>query len=157
MLISSKKYAFTEMCDEVPGLELGSGTQKLFFNTTACEKSTLPKDVERLYNYINTGKPDDELTEALDDAVRVARMDNELRGEYMRTELFIQDAIYEGRKIGEEEGRKIGEEEGRKEATEELNALSAFLIDNNRLEDLRRATQDPEFQQELLEEMRLTK
>ncbi|SDA71473.1 conserved hypothetical protein (putative transposase or invertase) [Lachnospiraceae bacterium G11] len=145
-------YAFTEMCDEVPGLELGSGTQKLFFNTTACEKSTLPKDVERLYNYINTGRPDDELTEELDDAVRVARMDNELRGEYMRTELFIQDAIYEGRKIGEEEGRK----EGRKEATEELNALSAFLIDNNRLEDLRRATQDPEFQQELLEEMRQT-
>ena len=75
----------------------------------------LPKDMEALYNYINTGKADDELTEELDDAVKVARMDAELRGEYMRTDLFIQDAIYEGVKIGEEKGEKKGREEGRSE------------------------------------------
>ncbi|MBE5858231.1 MAG: hypothetical protein E7296_11800 [Lachnospiraceae bacterium] len=71
--------------------------------------------MEALYNYINTGKADDELTEELDDAVKVARMDAELRGEYMRTDLFIQDAIYEGVKIGEEKGEKKGREEGREE------------------------------------------
>ena len=134
-------YTFTERCEEIPELELGSGTKKLFFNTKIFDKSTLSKDVEALYNYINTGKPDNELTEELDDAVRVARMDSELRGEYMRTELFIQDAIYEGRK----EGR------------EELNALAAFLIDNNRLDDFKRSTKDPEYQQKLLEEMRQMK
>ena len=96
-------------------MELESGIKKLFFNTKASDLTLLPKDMEALYNYINTGKVDDELTEELDDAVKVARMDAELRGEYMRTDLFIQDAIYEGVKIGEEKGEKKGREEGREE------------------------------------------
>ena len=139
-------YTFTERCEEIPELELGSGTKKLFFNTKTYDKSILSKDLETLYNYINTGKVDDELTEELDDAVRVARMDSELRGEYMRTELFIQDAIYEGI----EEGRKRGLEEGR----EELSALISFLIKNNRMDDVERVANDSEYQKKLLEEMK---
>lgn len=109
---NSPLYTFTERCEEYPEMELESGIKKLFFNTKASDLTLLPKDMEALYNYINTGKADDELTEELEDAVKVARMDAELRGEYMRTDLFIQDAIYEGVKIGEEKGEKKGREEG---------------------------------------------
>lgn len=115
-------YVFTEKCKEYPEMELGSGTKKLFFNTKASDLSLLPKAVETLYNYINTGKVNDELTEELDDAVKVARMDAELRGEYMRTELFIQDAIYEGLNEGRKEGLKEGLKEGRKEGLKEGEA-----------------------------------
>ncbi|MBR4992765.1 MAG: hypothetical protein IKY04_00795 [Lachnospiraceae bacterium] len=52
-----------------------------------------------------------------------------------------------------EEGMEKGREEGR----EEINALTAFLIDNNRLDDLKRATKDSEYQEKLLEEMRQIK
>ena len=45
-------------------------------------------------------------------------------------------------------------EEGMEKGREEINALTAFLIDNNRLDDLKRATRDSEYQEKLLEEMR---
>ncbi|MBR5945049.1 MAG: hypothetical protein IKZ94_08900 [Lachnospiraceae bacterium] len=56
-----------------------------------------------------------------------------------------------------EEGMERGMEKGREEGREEINALTAFLIDNNRLDDLKRATKDSEYQEKLLEEMRQIK
>ncbi|MBE5858233.1 MAG: Rpn family recombination-promoting nuclease/putative transposase [Lachnospiraceae bacterium] len=129
---NSPLYTFTERCEEYPEMELESGIKKLFFNTKASDLTLLPKDMEALYNYINTGKADDELTEELDDAVKVARMDAELRGEYMRTDLFIQDAIYEGVKIGEEKGEKKGREEGREEGRSEgIRGVIDIMLEMN--------------------------
>lgn len=43
-------------------------------------------------------------------------------------------------------------EEGREEEREELNALNARLLEDNRLEDLKRSVTDREYQKKLFEE-----
>ena len=59
----------------------------------------------------------------------------------------------EGRKIGEKQGRKIGEKQGRElgraNALEQVNRLNRLLIEEGRYEELKRASEDAEFQQTL--------
>ena len=54
----------------------------------------------------------------------------------------------DGRRAGLKEGRK----EGRKEGKELVNRLHEHLLDENRLNDLRRALKDPEYQEQLMKE-----
>ncbi len=48
--------------------------------------------------------------------------------------------------IGEKRGIAIGEERGRNEA----NSLVAILLEENRIDDLKRAVHDEEYQQQLM-------
>lgn len=64
----------------------------------------------------------------------------------------------EAQEIGEERGRKIGEEIGEERGkiigemkdTERLNKLNALLISKGLYEELKRASEDAEYQKELL-------
>ena len=51
--------------------------------------------------------------------------------------------------------RQEGREQGRKEAMEYTNKLTCILISQNRIEDLLRAAQEPDYQRQLLEEFNL--
>lgn len=64
-----------------------------------------------------------------------------------------------GQEIGEKRGREIGEELGRKYAkqyakqyAEQINELTFRLMEDDRYEDLKRASRDTEYQKELLRE-----
>ena len=59
----------------------------------------------------------------------------------------------QGRKEGRRQGRKEGHGEGRNEMQEELNALNIRLINENRLDDLRKAATDIVYQSQLLKEL----
>ena len=108
------QYSFEEKCDELPDLKLCDGTRKIFFNTRTSKKD-IPKSLKKLYNYINSGEPSDELTNDLEKAVERARNNEELEAEYMNNSLFYTDAKNEGREEGRMEGREEGREEGRSE------------------------------------------
>lgn len=58
---------------------------------------------------------------------------------------MLKDSRNDGLRIGREEGRVEGEERISK-----INRLNVLLISENRLDDLKRATQDKEFQNILL-------
>ena len=58
----------------------------------------------------------------------------------------------EGLEQGRTEGLKQGIEQGREETMTRLNKLNASLLSANRLSDLQRALQDPEYQKQLLQE-----
>lgn len=51
------------------------------------------------------------------------------------------------------EAREEGREEGRSEMQEEINTLNIRLINENRLDDLRRAATDIAYQSQLLQEL----
>ena len=76
-------------------------------------------------------------------------------------EMIMQDGIEkgrregrrEGRKEGMREGRKEGRQEGRKEGENQINQLNTVLIKLNRLDDLKRATQDRAYQKKLMAEL----
>ena len=57
--------------------------------------------------------------------------------------------IYEG----ERHGRIEGERQGRIEGINNINALNSILIKAGRLDDLTRATSDPDYQKKLMAEL----
>lgn len=57
----------------------------------------------------------------------------------------------EGIEIGIQRGTKIGIQQG----TERINQLNCFLLEQNRITDLKRATQDAEYQEQLFREFDL--
>ena len=85
-------------------------------------------------------------------AIRDMREEERLRGEK------IGEARGEarGRKLGEAQGRKLGEAQGRKlgeaQAAKRINRLMQRLIQDNRMDDIKRSVNDREYQEKLLEE-----
>ncbi len=67
---------------------------------------------------------------------------------YMRDLEKKAEGIAEGRA----EGRAEGIAEGRADERERINALNKVLTAANRMDDLKRSLEDPEFQNELLQE-----
>lgn len=53
-----------------------------------------------------------------------------------------------GEKLGEERGRKLGEAQAEKR----INRLMQRLIQDNRMDDIKRSVNDREYQEKLLEE-----
>ncbi len=64
----------------------------------------------------------------------------------------IEIGRVEGREEGRVEGRAEGRAEGRVEGREELASLICFLLQEGRIEDVKKATTDSEFQKQLLED-----
>ena len=60
-----------------------------------------------------------------------------------KKQLFMEDGFEQGQKAGQEKERK------------RLNKLNDLLLEADRIEDLKRATKDPAYQQQLLEEFGL--
>ena len=67
-------------------------------------------------------------------------------------ELHFKTLFEEGREAGLEEGHKSGLEQGERRLAC-VNKLNAILIDLGRLDDLKRATQDKDYQEQLMNEL----
>ena len=68
-------------------------------------------------------------------------------------ELHFRTLYEEGMEDGIERGKKLGFEQGREQGESRLNKLHAILIESDRLEDLKRATQDRAYQERLMLEL----
>ena len=60
--------------------------------------------------------------------------------------------LAEGRSAGVAEGRAAGRAVGRSEGIQHEQKLTKALLRDNRIDDLKRALEDPDFRQKLLEE-----
>lgn len=87
-------YTFIEQCLEVPGLKLGDGTEKRFYNCTYAGND-IPDSVRCLYKYIESGEATDDLTSRIDKAVDEARKKEEWGAIYMKERVYISDIIEE--------------------------------------------------------------
>ena len=90
-----------------------------------------PKALRDFYEYIRTGKPDDELTERIHSAVIKGRKNKEWRSAYMKDIARLMDAREEGREEGREEERKNTERERERanKAEARIKELEAILAD----------------------------
>ena len=79
----------------------------MFFNTKA-ERSGIPENTRRLFDYIEDGIVRDELTQDLDKEVEKLRKDEGWWAAYMKTVTWEMDARFEGRHEGIEIGRLEG-------------------------------------------------
>lgn len=83
--------------------------------------------------------------------LQVVSQDKEKRLEYEARQKAIWDynqMVLEAEERGEERGRKQGE----KRARERINKLHAFLVQDERFEDLKRSTTDEAYQRQLMEQ-----
>lgn len=85
------KYIFRYKCEEDNGIVLGDGTEKMFFNCSY-KGEAIPGNLRRLYDYIETGYADDNLTNSLKNAVEQGRKNQEWRSQYMKEITLLQDA-----------------------------------------------------------------
>ena len=119
------RYSFSEYCEELPGFLLPSRTRKIFYNTTAVNAG-MPKGVRNFFEYINTGKPNDEFTGDIERMLDQAKINAMWSREYAMQKVWErdlkEDARLEGLEEGREEGLKLGLEEGRAEGRAEGKA-----------------------------------
>ena len=124
------RYTFQNTCVEDGELKLNDKVTTIFFNTTA-DLTDAPEKTRKLFQYIMTGKPSDEITCRIHKSVEKARLCEEWGREYMLTVVHDMDVRNEGREEGRKEGHAEGLAEGRKECQAEIDALKALLIANN--------------------------
>lgn len=113
------KYTFMPCCEEEPKLKLKDGTAKIFYNSTY-RGNDLPDDLKDLYDYVQTGIAESDLTKKIDAAVVKGRKNEIWRTQYMKEWVVLQEAKEEGR------------EEGREEANSER---IAYMLRNGRTVD----------------------
>ena len=82
------KYTFRERCDEDSEIVLGDKTTKVFYNCTYRGKD-LPKDLKSLYEYVETGMAETDLTRKIDSAVEEGRKNEIWRSQYMLSLIHI--------------------------------------------------------------------
>ena len=67
-------------------------------------------------------------------------------------QMIFDDGVVRGLEVGREEGRKEGRKEGQAEGQKRMSLLTAKLLKENRLDDLKKITEDEEFMEQLMKE-----
>ena len=130
-----------------PEISYADGIRRLYFYTDRELDEDLGeygRSLKNLLRYVRNSRSEnavDDTTKRIDSFVRDTKARKEVSVEFMKR--------WELDKIIREEGRQ----EGREEGEEDLNSLYRWLLDNDRLEDLRRSTEDKAFREQLKEEM----
>lgn len=105
-----------------------------------------------------TLKPEDFGTSLCQEVVRTqndVKQDQEKEGALMTVQNWVNEEAIAARQEGREEGRREGREEGLKEGAVRFGKLTSILLDANRIDDLKRATANPDFTERLYKEFGL--
>ena len=157
-------YTFENRCVQDLKLPLSDDTVKIILNTKGI-LDDVSIEMKSLLDYLDGKEPEDDFTRELDDAVNEVRDNEKWRLEYMtlqmsyqeKYELGVQDGIELGREQGIEQGIEKGIEQGIEKGIEQgidkINRLHDILIEQNRLDDLKRAIKDKEFEKSLMKEL----
>jgi hypothetical protein len=113
--------------------------------------------ISRIRKYSETFGIDEAINKSIDDMPdgRLKSYFEWHRAEVLQmlfTEYDEKDYIDAIRKESKDEGHEEGLEEGRAEGIENINKLNSLLIKDNRMDDLKKSTEDKEYQKVLLAE-----
>ena len=104
-------YTFSNCCKELPGLELGDGTAKVFVNPYG-DTTGLSEGVKAFFEFLKEELTQSDFTKELYKEVEKARQNKEWRREYMA---WISE-LEESKEEAWEEGWERGQEKGREQA-----------------------------------------
>ncbi len=150
-------YTFRMRCDQDPALCLDDGAVRMFLYTRG---EPGPEGSEELQEFLRYVEHSNEHTaghfasprmQKLHDRVQSVKQNEGIEVKYMQ---LWEEMIME-REEGREEGRAEGRNEGRAEGAEQVSRLNLLLIEQNRYEDLKKASESPEYRQQLFEEFGL--
>lgn len=135
-------------------------------NTKGENRDEVPKELAALLDFVKADLAgieadyEDPFVEQLQNSVRRIKKSRKMGERYMMFEQYMQEYVQEhadeireeARAEGLEQGIEQGIVRGREETVARLNKLNSCLLSANRLSDLQRALQDPEYQKQLLKE-----
>ena len=108
----------------------------------------IPKPLKNFLEYIDNGTVNDDLTQDLDDAVKEVRKDKRWRNKLMTVEEYAKATAKQAAKEASKEASK----EATEATTERINLLNQKLLADDRIDDLRKSTEDKDFQHQLMVE-----
>lgn len=131
-------YTFTNRCHEVPDLELGDDTTKIFLNTKGT-KGEISEELKALLGFVEHSTPqkaeelNDDFVKRIAKRITAIKEDEEIRGMYMTFEEHLQHAAAlaraEGKAEGKAEGRAEGKTEGARETAEKMLKAGGFTAE----------------------------
>jgi len=130
------KYTFQPKCLEDDELYLNDGTEWVFYNCTY-EGDDIPEDLRQFYEYMQSGKADNDLTRRIDNAIAEAKKREEWKSEYMKERVLLMDAREEGReeeKINTERERERADKADERAAKAEAQ-LARYIMTFGELKD----------------------
>ena len=98
-------YTFSNRCKEMPDLELGDETTKVFVNPYGDTK-WLTEEIKAFFGFLKEELTQSDLTKKLYEEVEKARENKEWRREYMAWISELEESKEEAREEGREEGRE---------------------------------------------------
>ena len=154
-------YTIEHTCKEDLSIGVDDGVHWLVLNTSAWDKDANNSRAE-LLQYIHSGKVNGRLSTKLDEAVCKVNSDAEWRRQamgFMTLEMSHEASLRSARKEGIQEGIELGKEQGLEqgEAIQAArdNEFVKQMLDAGRIDDLHRSTEDPQFREQLFEELGL--
>lgn len=147
-------YTFCEKAAEAPGLDLGCGMTWIVLNASAWQ-AVSSRRLRCLLEYVGESqRSDDALVKSIESKVQAAnsnlRWKEEAMG-FMTIEHDQRARMNAARKEGLQEGLREGIAEGENR----FGRLAAALLDDGRVDDLKKASQDPEYRDELFREFEI--
>ncbi|MDO4323055.1 MAG: Rpn family recombination-promoting nuclease/putative transposase [Lachnospiraceae bacterium] len=148
------QYTFQAKCEEVPDLYLKDGAVRIFLNTHGENEDEVSEELVDFLRYVENTTDDtvermeSERIKRIHKRVCEVRASEEIGVKYMQA----WEERYYDKLEAQEEGRAEGRAEGQKAGKEQINELNRRLLEDNRIEDLKKAVLDMEYQQKLLEE-----
>ena len=125
------------------------------------------RQIDFILDFIDNGTVADSFTQELNSAVIEIREDKRWRKRLMTVEQLIKDeaslaykkgkteGLAEGRTEGRAEGLAEGIAEGRASGIALINQLHSLLINDGRMDDLKKSINDSEYQEKLIREYKL--
>lgn len=104
-------YTFENRCIQAPGIALGDETTKIFLNPHS-EMDDVSPELANFLKFLIDGKPVDEFTERLVEAVETAKNNKMLEVEYMSYYANMHDQYNTGLEAGHMSGYKAGYKDG---------------------------------------------
>ena len=139
-------YTFENICREEPDITFGDGTTKVVINTRG-SKGKISAELEEIIKYLRDEEVTGEFSRELDNAVNAVKASEERRREYMMLNMRDNEIRAEARAEGRAEGRKDGENR--------MGTLIKMLLTQGRIEDVGKASEDPEYRDQLYREFQI--
>lgn len=142
-------YTFENLCLEEPIIGLGDETTKLFLNTKGTQQD-IDTEMKEFLAYIENST--DEFVQQIDNSL-VRTIHRKVRHIKQSKEMEVEYMTLRQRDL---ENIELGREEGREQGQENMAALMKILLQENRMEDLKRVIDDADFRKKLFTEYHIT-
>ena len=152
------RYTARNMIYETNKL-LADGNHTIILSTKGKNLNDVPRQLVNFLEYVGQDtdnvKTDDAYLRLLQERVKSIKQDRDWEGKYMLLQEMMSEERMAGRKEGLEIGRQEGLEAGRRESLDKMNQLIILLSEQNRKDDIIKAANNKEFQEELFREFHL--